>query len=126
MLSLLTSWIPVIGPIINGISSVLNKLQDTKVAEINADAQTRQVEAQTSAQIIEATKDNIGLQVMRDVICLPIAVWSCLLGWDTIVALRWPDLMFHVSDFPPNVAYLPYVVLVFLFGNIGLNAWKTK
>lgn len=120
------SWIPLIGPIIQGIVSIFTKKMDTNV-QINqtnrtADAQ----EAQVSAQIIQTTEDDIGLRIMRDAVCFPVVVWSGILGWDTIVAIRYPWLMFHVSDYPANVGYIPYAVLIFLLGNIGFNVWKRK
>lgn len=113
------SWIPLIGPVVQGIVSIFTKMQDTKL-------QTLQTETQASVQIIEATKDDIGLRIMRDAICLPVAVWTALIGWDTIVSARYPFLMFHVNPFPETVEYLPYTVLVFLFGNIGLNMWRRR
>lgn len=120
------SWLPFIGPIIDGIVSIFTKLEDTKTVQLQTEAATVQAETQASVQIIQATQDDIGLRIMRDAICLPVAVWTCLIGWDTIIALRYPNWMFHVSNFPVTVEYIPYAVLVFLFGNIGLNMWKRK
>ena len=113
------SWLPLIGPVVDGIVSIFTKMQDSKL-------QTLQTETQASVQIIEATKDDIGLRIMRDAVCLPVVVWTALIGWDTIIALRYPQWMFHVSNFPETVEYIPYAVLVFLFGNIGLNMWRRK
>jgi len=130
------SWIPLIGPIIQGLSAPLMKFFDTKAALAKTEADRDVAEAQVSRDIIHDTQDDIGLRFMRDLAILPVVVWSCLMGWDTIIAGRMrdgtpyhPDLIqyqWHVPDYPVAVAYLPYVVMVFLFGNIGLNIWKRK
>jgi hypothetical protein len=49
-----------------------------------------------------------------------------IIGWDTIVVRHYPDLVFIVEKYPDSVAYLPYAVLIFLLGNIGINAWKSR
>lgn len=115
-------WLPIIGPIIEGIVSIFNKRQDTYQAQLNAET----TDAQTAARIIEVTKDDIGIRICRDIVCFPTSVWAALIGWDTIMAKRFPDLMFHVEKYPDSVEYLPYAVLAFLLGNIGINAWKRK
>lgn len=119
-------WIPIIGPIIEGIVSAFNKSQDTRVAVLKTNRTSDLEEAKVSAQIIETTKDDIGIRLMRDCAIFFPVVWSMLIGWDTIIAKRWPDLMWHVANYPDSVAYLPYAALVFLLGNIGINAWKRK
>ena len=117
-------WIPLIGPILQGLfntaSSIYSKFKDTQLGMRQADVQ----EAQISSQIIHDTNDDIGLRLLRDLAVSGPVVWSALISWDTIVAQRYPDLMFHVADFPPNVGYIPYAALAFLFGNIGMNIWK--
>lgn len=125
MLSAL-SWIPLLGPIIEGLFGFLNKRSDNALEKyktgVNADTEN----AKTSASIIEATQDDIGIRLMRDAACLPVVVWSMLIGWDTIIAKKWPYLMWHVEKYPDSVAYLPYAVLIFLLGNVGINAWKRR
>jgi|SRR5882672_9706172 len=125
MLSILT-WIPLLGPIIEGVFGFLNKRQDNALAKYKIGTEADTEDAKTSASIIESTKDDIGIRLMRDAVCFPVTVWSMLIGWDTIIAKRWPDLMWHVEKYPDSVAYLPYAVLVFLLGNVGINAWKRR
>jgi hypothetical protein len=119
-------WIPLIGPIIQGVVSIFTKQQDTSLAKYKAGVEADTEDAKTSARIIEATRDDISIRIMRDAVLITPVVWSALIGWDTIVAMRWPWLMFHVADYPPNVAYLPYAAIAFLLGNIGINAWKRR
>ena len=123
---MLLSWIPLVGPIIQGLTTVFTKRQDTELAKLKVDADVRKDDNASSVRILEAFKDDIGIRLMRDLVCLPVVVWSMLIGWDTIVALHYPEWKFHVAEYPPSVEYLPYAVLIFLLGNIGINAWKSK
>lgn len=120
------SWIPLLGPIIQGFTSIFTKWQDTKLGTLKVERSSDIEEAKVSAQIIQTTQDDILLRILRDAAIVPVVVWSTLIGWDTIIALRYPGLMFHVEKYPESVAYLPYMVLVFLFGNIGLNMFNRK
>jgi hypothetical protein len=126
----LLSWIPLLGPILQGlfntVTSIYSKFKDTQLGMREQEV----AEAKVSEQIIHDTNDDVALRIMRDAAIFPVVVWSMLIGWDTIIAwspvaeLRnwnWP-----IPPYPPSVGYLPYVVLVFLFGNIGLNIWKRK
>lgn len=128
MFTALTAWIPVIGPIINGITSIYSKSQDTKVIQIKEDSANRQLEVKTSYSILELFRDDIGLKIARDIIVWPVAIWTALVSWDTIVAESiLSDWMWHVASFDKtSVPYLPYAVLVFLLGNIGINTWNKR
>lgn len=118
------AFLPIIGPIIQGIISVFLKVEDTQVAVLKTTQGTQVEEAKIASQIISTTQDDIGLRLMRDLLCFPTVVWACLIGWDTIVAARYPDWMFHVPPYPETVAYLPYAVVIFLLGNIGINTFN--
>lgn len=130
MLSIL-SFIPIIGPILQGllgpIVSIFSKFEDTKVQTLTVERNTEVDEAKVSAQIIHDTEDDIGLRLMRDMVCFPVVLWSMLIGWDTIIAnTNFKDWMWHVANYPDTVSYLPYAVMVFLLGNIGINMWSRK
>lgn len=120
------AFLPIIGPIIQGISSIFTGYFNTQVQIKQSNVQQDIAESQVSAQIIHDTQDDIGLRLMRDLLCFPTVAWATLIGWDTIVAIRYPELMFHVEKYPDSVSYLPYAVVVFLLGNIGLNMWSRK
>lgn len=119
-------WIPLIGPIINGITSIFTGISNTEITKLQTTSATSIAETKASVSIIQATQDDIGLRILRDMACTPVVLWSMLIGWDTIVADRFPDYMFHIEKYPDSVSYLPYAVLVFLLGNIGINAWKQR
>lgn len=119
-------WIPLIGPIIDGIVSIFSKWQDTQLGKYTVDGKVDVEAMNASTQIIQATKDDIGLRILRDMVCLPVVIWTMIIGWDTIVVRHNPDWVYIVEKYPPSVEYLPYAVLMFLLGNIGFNAWKRK
>src|SRR6266699_516390 len=124
MISALLGWIPVLGPIIQGLGGIYNKFKDTQLGMREQEV----AEAKVSAQIIHDTNDDIALRLMRDLAILPVVIWSMFIGWDTIIAwspLVWlREFAWPIPAYPQSVSYLPYVVLVFLFGNIGLNTWR--
>ena len=122
------AFLPIIGPIIQGIVSIFTKMQDTKVEVLKTERGTQVEEAKVSAQIIHDTQDDIGLRLMRDIMIFPVVVWTFLLCWDTIIAeSAYKDWMWHLASFEKTGApYLPYAVIVFLLGNIGINMWNRK
>lgn len=118
------SWIPLLGPIIQGLlntgSAIYGKFKDTQLGMRTAEVD----EARVSAQIIHDTNDDIGIRILRDALCTPVVIWTMIIGWDTMMVRHRPDLVWTVEKYPDSVAYLPYAVIVFLLGNIGINAWK--
>jgi len=122
------AFLPIIGPIIQGLTSIFSKWQDTKLGTLTVERQQDTEEAKVSAQIIHDTQDDIGLRLMRDMVCFPIVVWVMLVSWDTIIAeSSYNAWMFHVAGFDKTSApYLPYAVITFLLGNIGINMWARK
>lgn len=119
-------WIPLIGPILQGLfntaSSIYGKFKDTQLGMRTAEVD----EARVSAQIIHDTNDDIGIRILRDALCTPVVLWSMIVGWDTIMVRHRPDLVWIVEKYPPTLEYLPYAVIMFLLGNIGINAWKRR
>lgn len=120
------SWIPLLGPIIQGVASIFNGFTNLDAVKLQTAAQTTIAETNASVQIIQATHDDICLRIMRDALCLPVVVWTCIIGWDTIVVRHYPKWVFIVEKFPASVEYLPYAVIAFLLGNIGLNMWSRR
>lgn len=118
------SWIPLIGPILQGLfstaSSIYASFKSTQVEQIKADVAT----AQVSAQIIHDTNDDISIRILRDALCTPVVLWTMIIGWDSIMVRHRPDLVWIVEKYPDSVSYLPYAVICFLLGNVGINAWR--
>lgn len=121
------AFLPIIGPIIQAIGGIVNSFTSLAGVKLTTASQTTIAETQASAAIIAATNDDIGLRFMRDLACFPVVAWTALIGWDTIIAnTSWNVYMWHVAAYPPAVEYIPYAVIVFLFGNIGLNMYSRK
>jgi hypothetical protein len=121
------AFLPIIGPIIQGIISIFTKVEDTKVEILKTTQGTQIEESKISAQIIASTQDDLGLRLMRDLYCFPAVVQVALTGWDTMIALNsWHVYMWHVATFPPSLEWYPYSVAVFLLGNIGINMWNRR
>lgn len=116
------SWIPLLGPIIQGLTSIFTSFSNVDIEKI------KQVEGETvtSAQIIHDTNDDIALRIMRDLVCFPVVVWAFLIGWDTVTVGWWPEAFLQIVPYPQSVSYLPYAVLIFLLGNIGINTWNRR
>lgn len=119
-------WLPIIGPIIQGLASVFIKFKDTELGKYTVDGKVDIEAIKASANIIETTRDDIGIRLSRDVIIFPVAVWTAIASWDTIIVYHYPNLMFKVAPYPPSLAFLPYAVMTFLLGNIAMNSWKRK
>lgn len=119
-------FIPLIGPIINGITSIFTGISNTQITKLQTASADHIADVQSSTTIIQATEDDILLRIIRDMVCLPVAVWSMIIGWDTIMVHELPNWVFTVEKYPDSVAYLPYAVLTFLLGNVAINAWKNK
>lgn len=122
------AFLPIIGPIIQGVISIFNKKMDTDVEKTRITRTSDVEEAKVSAEIIKTTQDDIALRFMRDLLIFPIIVWTTLLSWDTIIAeSAYRDWMWHLASFEKTGApYLPYAVVVFLLGNIGINMWSRR
>jgi|SRR6185312_1529567 len=120
------SWLPLIGPILQGLGSTAVSLystfKSTEVEQIKAGV----TDAQTSAQIIRDTNDDICLRLLRDAALVFPILWSAIIGWDTVVAYHYPELMWRVPDYPVDVRYIPYGAFAFLFGLLGFKVWKNK
>lgn len=119
-------WIPLIGPLIQGIVSIFTKYQDTVLGKYKVDGSIDIEGMKASTQIIHDTQDDIGLRLLRDAVCLPVVIWTMIIGWDTIIVRHAPQWVYTVERYPDSVSYLPYAVICFLLGNIGINAWKRR
>lgn len=119
-------WIPIIGPVIDGIVHIFSKYQDTQLGKYTVDGKVDVAAMQASSNIIESTKDSIGVRLARDIIIFPVAVWTAIASWDGIVTYVKHDWYFPVAPYPPSLEYLPYAVITFLLGSVGLTIWGRK
>jgi len=121
------AFLPIVGPIIQGVIGIFTKKMDTDVEKTRITRSSDVEEAKVSAEIIKTTQDDVALRFMRDVYCFPAVVQVALTGWDTMIAENsWNVYMWHVAKFPPSLEWYPYSVAVFLLGNIGINMWSRR
>lgn len=114
------SWIPGLGPIIDGLFGWLNKRIDLDSVKYKTDGEVDIAKVQAQTSILLAFKDDPAVRLARDLIMFPTCVWTSLVIWDKIVTIPYPNLVWGVTDFAGTLMYLPYAVLVFLFGNAYL------
>ncbi len=113
-------WIPIIGPIIDGLVSIFTKRIDADVEKYKTDASVDIAKVQAQTNLVLAFKDDIHVRLARDIILFPTCCWTALVIWDKIMDISHPDLVWGVRDFEGTLVYLPYAVLAFLFGNAYL------
>ena len=118
MLSAL-GWIPILGPIIQGLTSIYSKFKDNQLGMRQAEVSEEQV----SADIIAHT-DSIGLRLARDLYCAPAIIHLWMTSWDCYIAKTHKSWMLHPVEYPPSYSWYTYTVAVFLVGSIGMNIWK--
>lgn len=120
------AWIPIIGPIIDGIVSIFSKWQDTQLGKYTVDGKV-DVEAMTaSANIVATTQDDIGIRLARDFLIWPIIIWTDLIVFVTLCKTMKPGWYFIVLPLPPAIEFLPYAVFTFLLGAVGLTMWNRR
>jgi hypothetical protein len=119
-------WLPIVGPIIDGIVSIFTKVKDTEVQKYNTDGTVTIEKIKASQATLETFKSDIGVRLCRDLVIFFPSLWCALIGWDTLVSSKWPELMWHVNKYPDSLSYLPGAVLTFLLGNTALNIWARK
>lgn len=123
MLSLL-GWLPIVGPIIDGIVSIFNKRQDVSLAKYKVDGQVDTQILQSSTQVTLASQDYISVRIARDIIMYPGSIWCGLYLWDKIVAHKYPWLVWDVAPLDGPLALLPMALLTFFFGMAAMGIWR--
>lgn len=114
------SWIPIVGPIIDGIVSIFNKKEDTTVSLSKIATGGDVSVIQSRAAVAIAFKDDIGVNIIRDLLMFPTAVWYALIVWDSTMKNLVPTWTWDVVDLPQSVQYIPYAAVAFLF----VTSWK--
>ncbi|SRR6266852_2750825 len=117
-------WIPIIGPIIQGIVSIFVKAKDVQLGIHQANVDLDKSIVQGSTTVTTAFHDDLGVRLARDLILFPVAVWMGFVTWNNIVVYRHPELVWTVAAYPPSLVELPYAVMVFLFGITAMSIWR--
>lgn len=123
------TWLPIIGPIIQGLVDAFSKHEDVTLQrqiDANKTALGKQVDIsqtdlaiiQTRAQVAIAFKDDIGSRLIRDLIMFPVGVHTILYYW----GLSFPMYAWGVTEPVQSMQYIPYAVIAFLF----VSAYRGK
>ena len=119
-------WLPIVGPIIDGIVAVFSKFQDTQLGKYKVDGSIDIEAMKASTDLAIATSTDIGVRLARDLIMFPVALWTAIISWDNLVVYVRPDWFWKVAPYPLPLAYLPYAVIMFLFGSTAMILWNRK
>lgn len=125
------SWLPIVGPIIEGIVSIFNKKADTTVAlqtdknktevgKLQSNNATDLAVIQSRAGIVIAFKDDLGVRLVRDLIMFPTGMWVCLEFFHASFGSVLPGWTWTINPVPEAMAYIPYAVIAFLFA----TSWR--
>lgn len=116
-------WLPIIGPIIEGVFGFLNKKQDVDLEKYKVDGKITTDAILAANQLTMSNQDQIENRLCKSLILFPMSVWTAVAVWDYIVVIPYPDLVWGVKAFPvgSGLEYLPFAVLTYLFGSAWLN-----
>lgn len=114
-------WIPIIGPIIDGIVTIFTKKFDLDAVKYKTDGEVDIEKVKAQTHIVEAFKDQIDIRFARDILIYPPIIWTGLIVYAKIIERHYPEWVWAVNPLPESIAWLPYAVMVFLLGNAWIN-----
>ncbi len=130
MFSLL-SWIPIVGPIIDGIVSIFKQKTNTDLAKqvdknktevekLKSDNTTDVSVIQSRISLLMALRDDPGIRIARDIIMFPTAGWVFMKMSFLTFHSNLPGIVWDPLPIPEEIKYMPYAVFAFLFA----TAWR--
>lgn len=123
MLGLL-GWIPVLGPVIDGILSIFTKHEDTVVEKYKVDGSVDTQIIQSSTQLTLAMANDIAFRLARDLVMFPGALWCGLFVEGKIMDRMYPEYVWTVSALDGPLEYLPYALFTYFFGVTAMHIWR--
>jgi hypothetical protein len=129
MLSLLSSvatFIPVVGPIVDGIVTIFKNRSDAKVATAKIDSDERVQTMQASNSLVSLFVNDVMVRVCRDIIMFPGSIYCGTIIWDRWVEIRHPELVWGVKPLMGSMELLPFALLTFFFGSAYLYWTQRK
>lgn len=118
------SWIPFVGPIIDGVVSIFTKMQDTSLGKYKVDGDVAVQTIKSGNEVTLAFINEIPVRIARDMIMFPGSAWCGLYIWDKIVNFHYPQLVFKVASLDGPMVNLPFALMAFFFGVSAMNIWK--
>lgn len=124
MLSIL-SFLPIIGPLIDGIVAVIKGKQDTTVKLAQTEAGVTQAGMVAANEITTAFVSDSHVRFCRDLIMFPGSIYCGTIIWDRWIEIKYPGLVWGVKPLVGAMEYLPFALLTFFFGAAYLY-WKRR
>lgn len=121
----LASFIPIVGPIIDGLVSVYKQKTNTEVTKIKLSNDLTVQAMQSSNQLVSLFASDVMVRVCRDIIMFPGSIYCGTIIWDRFMDIRHPELVWGVLPLQGAMEYLPYALLTFFFGSAFLY-WNKK
>lgn len=116
-------WLPIIGPVIEGIVAVVRGRQDTSVKNKQIDADVHTTSLKTANELTLGFKDDLGVRICRDMIMFPGSIYCGTIIWDRFMDINHPEWVWGVKGLEGAMEYLPFALLTFFFGSAYL-AWR--
>lgn len=129
MLALLASaasFIPIVGPIIDGVVSVYKQKTNTDVTKIKMDNELTVQGMQASNQLVSLFASDAMVRACRDIVMVPGSIYCGTIIWDRFMDIRHPELVWGVLPLQGAMEYLPYALLTFFFGSAFTYWMKRK
>lgn len=125
LLGSVASFIPIVGPIIDGVVGIYKQKTNTQVANKKLDNEFDTQAMHESNQLVSLFVSDVMVKVCRDIIMFPGSIYCGTIIWDRYMAIRHPELVWGVLPLQGAMEYLPYALLTFFFGSAFLY-WKRK
>lgn len=126
ILGSLASFIPIVGPIIDGVVSIYKQKTDTEVTKIKMDDDLTVQAMQSSNQLVSLFASDVMVRVCRDIIMFPGSIYCGTIIWDRFMDTRHPELVWGVLSLQGAMEYLPFALLTFFFGSAFIYWNKRK
>lgn len=119
-LGALTTFIPVLGPLIEGAVSIYKNKTDTDIKKIQMSNDLEVQEMTASNQVLSMFASDSMVRACRDMIMVPGSIYCGAIIWDRFMDIRHPDWVWGVLPLQGAMEYLPHILLLFFFGSAAL------
>lgn len=114
-------WLPIIGPIIDGVVTIFSKAKDTDLAKYKIDGQLNVDAWKAANELTISFRDNISVRLARDIVMFPGSLWCGMYIWGRTWDIYWPQLVIPVKALEGPMEYLPYALMTFFFGMAAIK-----
>jgi hypothetical protein len=121
MLSAILGFIPILGPLIQGVSSIFSSVYSEKAVAVKADADVTIAGWKSANDLTIAFQNNTAVNIARDIVMYPGALWCGLYIWGRTWDIYAPWLVIPVKTLDGPMAYLPFALLTFFFGMAAIK-----